>query len=624
MKIPGYWPKAWLVAPEVKDQLRTTLEQLLSIERANALRPWDEKELRSAITRLGFRRDEDHEPEEGGAERERELYTLKGDQATIVVRGFILPDGNEWFARLFGWQTYAMIEQAVRAAVEDERVASWTLDFDCAGGAATGCFEAGRALVDLSKAKPSRSYVRGYCASAAYWLACGTNWIVASPDGVLGSIGTATTIVDWSEADKRYGVRVIDLASSQSPRKRPDLTKPDGLRDVQQQLDDLGENFVQWVAGRRRVSRADVIERMGGGACLVATRAFNARMCDEVLELVPGRGRPLPAPTAAPPAASTKSATPAAAPVSVPSNSAVPPVAGAAGRKNVGPQKRAAASGEPMDTFEPQCRAAIASAESCLAVLDAENPDHADCRTACEAVVAAGNAAIEAGEEGLKPGSEQGVALADACDACAEACGGMGESPECVACAASCEACSKAARAQSDSGGAAAPTQSASAGQETQMSQKEVAMLRAENARLKAEAKAAGAAAGATQRGKADLEERVKKLEVTEREEKIAALLERQDARGAIGSEDDRKFWAEDARVRGVEATEKTMARIPDNAYRPTKLRGSDQVPAQIHEDEKKAAERSAQLDQIQKARKCSRVEAMRIWAQQQKNGGAE
>lgn len=583
--LPGYWPRHWLVPAQFRPQLLAALEQAVTEERVQALRP---------------RRDDGGEVDDEGQGERPAPYILDGDEAIIPVRGFLLSDATpEWVARWLEWPTYRSVVKAARAAVADERVARWALDADCPGGAAVGCFEAGRALLDLGKVKPSRTYARGYCTSAMYWLAAATARIVASPDAMLGSIGTATQIVDLSEYWKREGIRVIDMAGQQSPRKRPDISQPDGLREVQQQLDDLTENFVQWVAARRRVPREYVIEKMGGGGCMVATRAIGVRLCDEVLELVPGKGQPLPAPTKAAPAP-----TPAAATDTPPSASTK--TAGAAGRKNAGPLKRAAAPGGSM-SFEPQCRAVMSAAESALSVLDAENADHADCRTACEGVVSAGQAALDAGEEGLTPGSDQGTALADACDTCAEACGRMTDIPECVACAASCEACSAAARGEGDSGGAAATNSAGGA-----MKTKREEQLASENARLQTELRAANAAARA-QKG---LTERIAKLEGKDLDAEIARELDHQEARGAIDPA-TREDWAADMRAQGVGPVKKAMDRIPDNAFRPTKLRGSADMPKATPEDQKRLEEIKA----IQETRKCGRLEAHKIWAQSQDGG---
>lgn len=588
--LPGYWPKLWLLPPQFQAQLQASLEQAFTQEQVQA-----------RVQALKPRRDEDGGEDKPQTAPARLPYIVAGDEAIIPVRGFLLPDSvPEWWASMLGWPTYGMVVRAVQAAIADQQIGRWALDADCPGGAAIGCVEAGRALLEAGKAKPSRTYARGYCTSAMYWLAAATSKIVASPDAILGSIGTAGQVVDYSEMWRKEGIRVIDLAGVQSPRKRPDISKADGLREVQQQLDDLTENFVQWVAARRRVTRDYVIEKMGGGACMVATRAIGARLCDEVLELVPGKGQPLPTPTNAAPAE------PAPAAPGAPPPTASSKPAGSAGRNDAGPPQRAAAPGGQMDSFEPQCRAAMAAAESALSVLDTENPDHGDCRTACDAVVTAGQAALDAGEEGLAPDSEQGVALADACDACAEACGAMGELPECTACAASCEACSQAARAAADT----ATNKPAGSGHGGIMNKREQA-LEAENARLQTELRAANAAVKA-QKG---IGERLAKLEGKDLEGEIQRELDRQDERGAIDLE-QREDWAKDMRAQGIAPVKKQMDRIPDGAFRPTKLRGSDQIPKPAPEDEKALGEIKA----IQDHRKCSRLEAHKIWAQQ---GGA-
>jgi ClpP class serine protease len=119
-------------------------------------------------------------------------------------------------------------------------------------------------------------------ASGGYWIASAADRVVISELAVLGSIGVVLGVEDRSGADERRGVRKVEIVSSQSPGKRPDVNTEEGRTQIQTMVDDLAEVFVSAVAKHRGVSSEDVISKFGAGGVKVGAKAVASGMADEV------------------------------------------------------------------------------------------------------------------------------------------------------------------------------------------------------------------------------------------------------------------------------------------------------------------------------------------------------
>jgi hypothetical protein len=122
-------------------------------------------------------------------------------------------------------------------------------------------------------------------ASAAYWIATAADVLITPDTGIVGSIGTVLTLTDYTDYDAKRGIKQIDIVSSQSPNKRPDFRTPEGKAVYQKLVDDLSAVFIDTVAENRGVDVETVLSRFGAGAMVVAGRALEAGMIDEIEDL---------------------------------------------------------------------------------------------------------------------------------------------------------------------------------------------------------------------------------------------------------------------------------------------------------------------------------------------------
>jgi ClpP class serine protease len=212
------------------------------------------------------------------AERPRNMK-VAGDVAELSVDG-VLTEKPDCIAMLFGGgnTTYQSIREGLALADSDPSVKSIVLNISSPGGSVTGLFETLAAIEGTQKPIKVRSSL---AASAAYGIAAMAGPIEATtPASEFGSIGVAAHIFVDDDA--------IDIASTEAPKKRPDVTTEEGVAAVREELDAMHELFVDAIARGRaastgaKVTAADVNANFGRGGVLVAKQAKAAGMIDRI------------------------------------------------------------------------------------------------------------------------------------------------------------------------------------------------------------------------------------------------------------------------------------------------------------------------------------------------------
>jgi len=202
-----------------------------------------------------------------------------GSVALVDVIGPIFRYAN-MFTRISGATSIDSLALALRSVVDDRDVSAIILNIDSPGGEVSGISEMGSAIVAAQRVKPIVAYVDDMGASGAYWLASAAASIVASDTAKLGSIGVIAVISERAEEEE--GVKTYRFVSSVSPDKIPDLETEKGRNAIQQVVDDLGMVFLRSVAQNRGVSMDHAASKFGAGKLLVAARALDVGMIDEL------------------------------------------------------------------------------------------------------------------------------------------------------------------------------------------------------------------------------------------------------------------------------------------------------------------------------------------------------
>lgn len=199
--------------------------------------------------------------------------------AVIPINGPIFRYAN-LFSSISGGTSTEELARDIKTALDNPDVSALLLEVDSPGGEAVGIGELAGMIHEGREKKPILAYVDGVGASAAYWLASAASEIILSPTALVGSIGTVMACRDTRERDSKAGVKNIEIVSSQSPNKRPDVTTDEGKAQVQTIVDRVTDVFLADVARYRGVTLETVLSDFGQGGVLVGQDAVDAKMAD--------------------------------------------------------------------------------------------------------------------------------------------------------------------------------------------------------------------------------------------------------------------------------------------------------------------------------------------------------
>jgi ClpP class serine protease len=157
---------------------------------------------------------------------------------------------------MVGNTDYRTIAGEIGAASKAEALGI-VLHVDSPGGMCAGLPEAARAIERASVNMHVRAEVRGMACSAAYYLACMADEIVASPSSDVGNIGTVMAWVDATDFYESQGISFNVLTNEGADLKgmfhdagRISETQ---IEFLQAQVDALGADFRAVVDGNRTV-----------------------------------------------------------------------------------------------------------------------------------------------------------------------------------------------------------------------------------------------------------------------------------------------------------------------------------------------------------------------------------
>lgn len=211
-----------------------------------------------------------------GASDSSRVLTTAGDTAEIAISG-VITKAPSFLAMLFGGGnvTYGEIVSALAEADKNPDVKRAELRIDSPGGHFDGLFDAIAAIQSFSK--PLRAVVSNQAASAAYALASQADEITATNRAArVGSIGV---VASFQTDDS-----IVDVTSTNAPKKRPDPTTESGKAAIREELDAMHELFVEAIADGRNTTVAKINAEFGQGAVILADDALKRGMIDAIAE----------------------------------------------------------------------------------------------------------------------------------------------------------------------------------------------------------------------------------------------------------------------------------------------------------------------------------------------------
>lgn len=201
--------------------------------------------------------------------------STRGGVAVIPVTGPLFRHANLLTA-VCGATSYELLAQDFNKALDDPNISAILFDVDSPGGEVNGCSELADMIYNARGKKPILAYASGSCCSGAYWIASACDKIMAADTAILGSIGVVSIF------EKEDEKKTIEIVSSQSPNKRPDVETEEGKAKIQAHIDALAEVFINKVALHRDISPKNVIENFGGGDVFVGQNAVRIGLADSL------------------------------------------------------------------------------------------------------------------------------------------------------------------------------------------------------------------------------------------------------------------------------------------------------------------------------------------------------
>jgi len=202
--------------------------------------------------------------------------------AHIPLHG-IVTTTNDGFSQLLGWGSLSSADDFVayvQSAEADDSVQAILIDIDSPGGTPVAADEMMSAL--LVTDKPVVAVVRELGASAAYWIAAGADYIIASPVSNVGSIGVTMSYLETASSTEIEGSRWIDLSSGAFK----DAGHPERvLRDeeeqfYQSQVESVHTYMVDRIASARTVMTHEEVAALADGRAYVGTEALKLKLVD--------------------------------------------------------------------------------------------------------------------------------------------------------------------------------------------------------------------------------------------------------------------------------------------------------------------------------------------------------
>jgi protease IV len=169
----------------------------------------------------------------------------------------------------------------INDADNDPSVEAIIVEIDSIGGYVVPAEEIAEALKLADK--PTIALIRSYGISAAYWAATGADWIIASENSEVGSIGVTMSYLDYSKQNENEGITYQQISSGKF-KDTGDYDKPLTEEEriyLQRDTDIMYNNFVNEVAENRGLE-LEKVKLLADGSSMLGQMALDNGLIDEL------------------------------------------------------------------------------------------------------------------------------------------------------------------------------------------------------------------------------------------------------------------------------------------------------------------------------------------------------
>ncbi|MBI3036928.1 signal peptide peptidase SppA [Candidatus Woesearchaeota archaeon] len=206
------------------------------------------------------------------------LSSRQGNVALVKISGHI--SSGEGFL-----ETSAKPDDIIgmlEKADEDARVKAILLEINSPGGSPVASEELMKAV--KATKKPTAAVIRDIGTSGAYWVASASDYVIASPVSLTGSVGVTASYLEFSELLNQYGVRYERLVSAEhkdigSPYRN--LTAEEKTI-AQEALAKMHNYFLSSVTENRQLTDTAAIDKISTAIVFLGSEAKELGLVDEL------------------------------------------------------------------------------------------------------------------------------------------------------------------------------------------------------------------------------------------------------------------------------------------------------------------------------------------------------
>jgi protease-4 len=207
-------------------------------------------------------------------------FLVGGNVALVKVEGEIVTGGSDGFLGASGASSSDIVK-LLKEADENPGVSAILLEINSPGGSPVGSYEIAQAVRKLNKT--CVAYIREVGASGGYWVASASDYVVANPLAITGSIGVYSSYLEFSGLMSKYGVsyqRVVsgDFKDLGSPFRNLSESDKEVLLS---KISIIHEFFVSKVAEFRGLNKSDV-DKLATGLFYIGSEAKDLGLVDAV------------------------------------------------------------------------------------------------------------------------------------------------------------------------------------------------------------------------------------------------------------------------------------------------------------------------------------------------------
>ena len=175
------------------------------------------------------------------------------------------------------------VVQTLDKIKENKNYKGILLVIDSPGGVAAPSLEISYKIKKISKEKPVVAYIENLGASGAYYIASSSNYIIANPQAIVGSIGVIITIPQIYKALDKLGINMVSIKSGKykdalSPFKELNNEQKKYIQDL---VMEYYKQFVKDVSQNRNIAYQELY-KIADGRVFSPFTAKNYKLIDDI------------------------------------------------------------------------------------------------------------------------------------------------------------------------------------------------------------------------------------------------------------------------------------------------------------------------------------------------------